>query len=36
MTQVLEFMREAGLLKEPLPAAERFLDLRYLQSAGVK
>ena len=36
MTQVLEFLREAGLLKEPLPAAERFLDLRYLQSAGVK
>ena len=36
MAQVIAFMAEAGLLKEPLPAAERFVDLRYLQSAGIK
>jgi ABC-type nitrate/sulfonate/bicarbonate transport system substrate-binding protein len=36
LSQVIAFMGEAGLLKEPLPTAERFVDLRYLQSAGVK
>jgi hypothetical protein len=36
MAQVIAFMAEAGLLKEPLPAAERFLELRYLQSAGLQ
>ena len=36
LAQVIAFMNEAGLLKEPLPAAERFVDLRYLQLAGVK
>jgi ABC-type nitrate/sulfonate/bicarbonate transport system substrate-binding protein len=36
MTQVIAFMAEAGLLKEPLPAAERFVELKYLQMAGVK
>jgi ABC-type nitrate/sulfonate/bicarbonate transport system substrate-binding protein len=36
LTQVIAFMGEAGLLKPPLPEAERFIDLRYLQLAGVK
>ena len=36
MTQVIAFMAEAGLLKEPLPAAQRFVELKYLQMAGVK
>ena len=36
LSQVLAFMGEAGLLKEPLPEAHRFVDLRYLQAAGVK
>ncbi len=36
MTQVIAFMAESGLLKEPLPAAERFVELKYLQMAGVK
>jgi ABC-type nitrate/sulfonate/bicarbonate transport system substrate-binding protein len=36
MTQVIAFMAEAGLLKEPLPAAQRFIDLQYLKIAGVK
>jgi len=36
MTQVIAFMAEAGLLKEPLPAAARFVELKYLQMAGIK
>jgi ABC-type nitrate/sulfonate/bicarbonate transport system substrate-binding protein len=36
LTQVITFMGEAGSLNEPLPVAERFVDLRYLQLAGVK
>lgn len=36
LSQVIAFMGEAGLLKPPLPAAERFVDLRYLQSVGFK
>ena len=36
LSQVLEFMAEAGLLKEPLPPADRFVDSNYLQAAGVK
>ena len=36
LAQVIAFMGEAGLLKEPLPPAERFVDLRYLQMAGIK
>jgi hypothetical protein len=33
--QVIQFMGEAGELKPPLPAPERFVDLQYLQAAGV-
>ncbi len=36
MTQVIAFIGEAGLLKEPLPTTERFVELKYLQMAGVK
>ena len=36
LAQAIAFMGEAGLLKEPLPPAERFVDLRYLQMAGIK
>jgi ABC-type nitrate/sulfonate/bicarbonate transport system substrate-binding protein len=36
LSQVIAFMGEARLLKQPLPPAERFVDLRYLQSAGIK
>ncbi|MGB6537792.1 MAG: ABC transporter substrate-binding protein [Xanthobacteraceae bacterium] len=35
LQQVIAMMAEAGLLKPPLPAARRFIDLRYLQEAGV-
>lgn len=35
-TQVIDFMAEAGLLKPPLPSAERFVELKYLHAAGVK
>jgi len=36
MAQVLAFMGEAGQLKAPLPAPERFVDLQYLRLAGVR
>ncbi len=36
LAQVIAFMGEAGLVKEPLPPPERFIDFRYLQMAGVK
>jgi len=36
LTQAIALMGEAGMLKEPLPAAERFVDLQYLRVAGVQ
>ena len=36
MATAIAFMGEAGVLKEPLPAPERFVDLQYLQAAGVE
>lgn len=36
LAQVIAFMAEAGQLKGPLPAPERFVDLRYLQLAGIR
>src|SRR5437870_12190887 len=33
--QVIQFMAEAGELKSPLPAPERFIDLQYLRAAGL-
>ncbi len=36
LNQVIAFMAEAGLLKQPVPTAERFVELKYLQAAGVK
>jgi ABC-type nitrate/sulfonate/bicarbonate transport system substrate-binding protein len=36
LAQVIAFMGEAGTIKGPLPPAERFLDLQYLRSAGIK
>jgi ABC-type nitrate/sulfonate/bicarbonate transport system substrate-binding protein len=36
LAQVIAFMGEAGTVKEPLPAAERFVDLQYLGLAGIK
>ena len=35
LAQVIAFMGEAGHLKAPLPAPERFVDLHYLRLAGV-
>lgn len=34
--QVIQVMAEAGELKAPLPAAERFIDLQYLKAAGLQ
>ncbi len=36
LRRVIAMMAEADLLKPPLPAAERFVDLQYLQAAGVR
>jgi ABC-type nitrate/sulfonate/bicarbonate transport system substrate-binding protein len=36
LAQVIAFMAEGGAIKPPLPAAERFVDLRYLDAAGVQ
>ena len=36
LAQVIAFMGETGQLKAPLPAAERFVDLRYLRLAGIR
>ena len=36
LARVIEFMGEAGELKQPLPSAERFADLQFLRSAGIR
>jgi len=36
MQQVIALMAEGGILKGPLPPPERFIDLRYLQAAGIQ
>jgi ABC-type nitrate/sulfonate/bicarbonate transport system substrate-binding protein len=36
LARVIAFMGEAGTVKAPLPAPERFVDLQYLNAAGVK
>ncbi len=34
--QVIAMMGEAGVLKQPLPSPERFVDLQYLRAAGLQ
>jgi hypothetical protein len=36
LAQSIAFLGEAGTLKEPLPPAERFVDLQYLRAAGIQ
>lgn len=36
LQQVIAMMAQAGLLKPPLPQAERFVDLQYLKAAGIQ
>jgi ABC-type nitrate/sulfonate/bicarbonate transport system substrate-binding protein len=36
LTQVIAFMGEAGVLKDPLPKAERFVDSTYLRAAEMR
>jgi ABC-type nitrate/sulfonate/bicarbonate transport system substrate-binding protein len=36
LDQVIAFMGEAGTVKTPLPAPERFVDLRYLRAARLQ
>jgi hypothetical protein len=35
LAQVIAFM-EGGVIKAPLPAPERFVDLQYLRAAGAQ
>ena len=34
--QVIALMGEGGVLKQPLPSPDRFVDLQYLQAAGIR
>jgi len=36
LAQVIAFMGETGQLKAPLPEPQRFVDLRYLEAAGIR
>jgi ABC-type nitrate/sulfonate/bicarbonate transport system substrate-binding protein len=36
LMQVIAFMGEAGVLKDPLPKPERFVDSSYLRAAGMR
>jgi len=36
LAQVIALMAEAGQIKSPLPAPERFVDLQYLRLAGIR
>jgi hypothetical protein len=33
---VIDVLAEGGVLKPPLPAPERFVDLQYLRAAGLQ
>jgi hypothetical protein len=36
LAQVITFMGQAGTVKAPLPAPDRFVDLQYLKLAGIR
>jgi len=36
LAAAIAFMGEAGVLKQPLPSPERFVDLEYLRAAGIQ
>jgi ABC-type nitrate/sulfonate/bicarbonate transport system substrate-binding protein len=36
METAISFLGEAGVIKPPLPPAERFMDLQYLRAAGLQ
>jgi len=36
MAKVVEMLAETGQIAGPLPPAERFVDLQYLQAAGLQ
>ena len=36
LAQVIAFMGETGQLKAPLPEPQQFVDLRYLEAAGIR
>ena len=36
MSRIIALLADSGAVKAPVPPAERFLDLRYLRSAGIQ
>jgi hypothetical protein len=36
MAKVIEMLAESGQIGGPLPPAERFVDLQYLQAVGLQ
>jgi hypothetical protein len=36
MATAISFLGEAGIIKGAMPAPERFVDLQYLEAAGIK
>jgi hypothetical protein len=36
LQSVIDMMGEAGLLSQPLPKPERFIDTQYLKAAGLE
>ena len=36
MAKVIEMLAQTGQIGRPLPPAERFVDLQYLQAAGLQ
>jgi hypothetical protein len=36
METAISFLGEVGIIKPPLPPAERFMDLQYLRAAGLQ
>jgi hypothetical protein len=36
LAQVIAFMGEGGMLAQPLPPPERFVDPQYLKAAGAE
>jgi ABC-type nitrate/sulfonate/bicarbonate transport system substrate-binding protein len=36
LAQVIAFMGDGGMLAQPLPRPERFIDLQYLKAAGAE
>jgi hypothetical protein len=36
VSKTIELLRDSGELKDPVPKADRFIDLQFLQAAGLE